>query len=314
MWNLLHLSPVDPKRPPAGQGDGDHSGGATRAPHRAGRGSVSDVSVGWIDLHSHVVAGVDDGAPDRDASADSLRRMRGAGASRVVATPHLRGSLTETPELLEARLDEVTAAWQETVDLAREHADGLELLRGHEVLLDIPEPDLSDARLRMAGTSFVLVEWPRLTIPPGTERVLAWIRQQGWRPVVAHPERYSGIGRQMDLALRWRDAGAYLQVNFGSLVGRYGAEAGNAAWKLLQTGLASYLASDFHGRRRLEIHWAEASAALEARGANDLLDTLTRINPSLLLQDREPVPAPLLGSGPALLDRLRGILTRVPSG
>jgi protein-tyrosine phosphatase len=80
----------------------------------------------------------------------------------------------------------------------------------------------------MADTDFVLVEWPRMHIPPATTRVSSSgivARGRGIDPVVAHPERYVGVGEALDVVRSWRDAGAALQVNYGSFVGRYGSDA-----------------------------------------------------------------------------------------
>ena len=194
---------------------------------------VSD-TISVIDIHSHLVPGVDDGARHVPGVLAAAERMADVGIKSVVTTPHIRGSLTLDPPALEHRLSAVSAAFDDAESALAQHLPNFEYRRGHEVLIDIPEPDLSDPRIRMAGTSFVLLEWPRLAIPPGTPRVLRWIRDQGYRPIVAHPERYVGMSERLELAEKWRDAGAYLQVNYGSFVGRYGAEAQTVAFRLLQ--------------------------------------------------------------------------------
>lgn len=268
---------------------------------------VDDSSL--VDIHSHLVPNVDDGARDIGAVVAGIARMKALGIRRVLTTPHLHGSLTHQPDKLEARLRQVTDAFDETArTLSARHPD-VEFRRGHEVLVDMPEPDLSDPRLRMAGTSFVLLEWPRLSIPPGTTRVLRWIRDQGYRPVVAHPERYAGVADRDNLARLWKDAGAYLQVNYGSLAGRYGTRAREFALWLLEEGLADYMASDFHGHASLSIYRAEAAEVLEQREAFAALDLLSRTNPARLLDDVEPLPVPELPDEP-LLGRIRGMIGR----
>lgn len=262
-----------------------------------------------VDIHNHLVPGVDDGAKHLPGVLASVERMTHLGIGRIVTTPHIRGSLTHDPEGLRARLDDVTRAWEAAATAVKQEFPDVEYRRGHEILLDVPEPDLTDARIRMAGTSFVLVEWPRLHIPPGTSRVLRWIRDQGYRPVVAHPERYGGMLQNPDVVLRWREAGAFLQVNYGSLVGRYGSDAEVVAFRLLEAGLVDYLASDFHGQSNLKIYKSEAWAALRVRGAEEALHVLCRSNPARLLDDLEPLPAASVPrSSPRLLDRLRGMI------
>lgn len=264
-----------------------------------------------VDIHNHLVAGVDDGANDIPSVLSSVERMTHTGIRRIVTTPHIRGSLTSDPRRLEARLSEVDEAFERAAAAIKEDFPEVEYRRGHEVLLDVPEVDFADERIRMAGSSFVLVEWPRLHIPPGTPRVLGWIREQGYRPIVAHPERYMGMGDQLDLAERWRAVGAFLQVNYGSLDGRYGEDARDVALHLLERGLVDYMASDFHGKPGLRIYKKEAWAVLEERdGGEETLDLLCRVNPGRILEDLEPVPVPTLPPSSKLFDRIRGMVRR----
>jgi protein-tyrosine phosphatase len=263
-----------------------------------------------VDIHNHLVPAVDDGAKHLPAVLDSIERMTRVGIRRIVTTPHIQGSLTLSPARLDERLSEVTEAWERAAAAIKEDFPEVEYRRGHEVLIDVPEPDLSDARIRMAGTSFVLIEWPRLHVPPGTTRVIRWMRDQGYRPIVAHPERYAGMVHKPQLGLQWRDAGALLQVNYGSLVGRYGREAQTVAFRLLEAGLVTYLASDCHGHPSLKIYKSEAWAALEERGSTELLEVLCRTNPSRLLQDEEPIPVGGVTRDTKLFSKLRGMIKR----
>lgn len=263
-----------------------------------------------VDIHNHLVPGVDDGARNIAAVLDSIERMTRVGVRRIVTTPHIQGSLTLEPERLDTRLSEVGEAWERARSAIREEFPEVEFRRGHEVLIDVPQVDLSDPRLRLAGTSFVLVEWPRLQVPPGTPQVLERICAQGYRPIVAHPERYAGMLHGANLAARWKAAGAHLQLNYGSLVGRYGAEAQSVAFSLLEQGLVDYLASDFHGHTSLKIYKKEAWAELEERDTAELAEILCRTNPSRLLDDQEPIPVPALRPEPTLLERLRGMIKR----
>jgi len=262
----------------------------------------------FVDIHSHLVPGVDDGARDVAASVQSVERFTRLSIRRIVTTPHIDGSLTHDPARLEERLTAVSEAWARAAEAIGERFPEVEFRRGHEVLLDHPEVDLSDPRLRLAGTSFVLVEWPRLKVPPRTGPVLERIRGMGYRPIVAHPERYSGIVDSMNVVQEWRAAGAYLQVNYGSIVGLYGPSAQTAADRLLRRGWVDYLASDFHGHARLEIHMTEATSALRALGADEALTYLCKTNPGRILSDEEPIPVPVLPVERGFWARLKGLM------
>ena len=262
----------------------------------------------FVDIHNHLVPGVDDGARDIPAVLDSVERMTRISVRRILTTPHIEGSLTLDTDRLGLRLSAVSDAWERAAEAIGEEFPEVEFRRGHEVLLDVPNADFSDPRIRMAGTSFVLLEWPRLQLPPGTVRVLSRIHEQGYRPIVAHPERYSGMGQALGVAGQWRDVGAYLQINFGSLVGRYGPRAQTTAYRLLRRGWVDYLASDFHGHPRLKIYKKEAWAALEEMGADEVFNYLCRTNPGRVLTDDKPVPVPALPAEKGFWARLKSVL------
>ena len=261
-----------------------------------------------IDLHSHLVPGVDDGASDVAAVLAAVERMSRAGIRRMVTTPHIRAGLTLDPAALSYRLDEVERAWEEAADAVGADFPDVEYRLGHEVMLDVPDPDFSDPRIRMAGTDFVLVEWPRMHIPPATARVLEGIVAAGYRPIVAHPERYRDVGTQMGTVGAWKEAGAALQVNYGSLVGRYGSEARTNAFRILRRGWADYLSTDFHGQASMRLYKDEAWSVLEELGARDALTTLCVTNPDRLLRNEAPLPVATLPEERGFWARIRELV------
>jgi protein-tyrosine phosphatase len=225
----------------------------------------------------------------------------------VATTPHLDGSLTKIPEALEARLQEVDLAWE----ALRAEASGLhpemEFHRGHEVMLDIPDPDFSDPRTRLAGTSTVLVEWPRLQVPPGTSQVLDRIRSAGYTVVLAHPERYHGLDSELELPGEWRRMGALLQVNYGSLVGRYGDEPRARVLTFLERGWVDLFGTDFHARSHLSIYLRRAREAMELLDGAEQFDLLARTNPQRILCGDDPLPALPLVQKKGVWDKVRGL-------
>lgn len=259
------------------------------------------------DLHSHLVPGVDDGAPRLDDALEGVGRMRDAGIAAAVTTPHLQGSLTRDPGELERVLAAEDEAWSDLSSAVGERHPDLRLERGHEVRLDVPDPDLSDERLRLAGTSWALVEWARFRIPPGSREAVEDLVDRGWRPILAHPERYGGLLRTPEVVEEWRGAGARLQVNHGSLVGRYGADARRRAFWLLERGWVDILSTDFHGRRDQPLLLAEAREALEDVRGGEVFRLLTEENPGRVLEDRDLLPVPPLVVERGLWARLLGL-------
>ena len=114
----------------------------------------------------------------------------------------------------------------------------------------------------------------------------------GWLPVLAHPERYANAAPDLSDAAEWRRMGAALQVNAGSLLGRYGKTASALAWGLVEHGLAAYLSSDYHARGRCAV--AECRAELERRGGEHQARLLLEENPRRMLEGEPPLPVPPL--------------------
>ncbi len=260
----------------------------------------------FVDVHSHLVPGVDDGARTIEDTLDAVRRMTKVGVRKILTTPHLNGSLTQDSESLGNRLRTVSKAFAGAALAVGQHFPEVDFHQGYEVMIDVPDPDLSDSRLRMAGTSFVLVEWPRLHLPPRTVPVLERILSQGYRPIIAHPERYGGM--DLETAAQWRSVGAYLQVNYGSFVGRYGREARTMAMRLIRRGWVDYLASDFHARPDLKIYRKEAWKRLNDLGAEEALAYLCLTNPARILRDEPPLEVPPLPPERGFWARMKEIL------
>ncbi len=249
---------------------------------------------GYTDFHSHLIPGVDDGARDAAFSAGALEAFRRAGVRQLIVTPHFDGSLTRQADRLAARLAELDAGWEtlrRVVDEdAGRHGSPMRVERGAEVMLDVPDPDLSDARIRLAGTAYVLVEFPGLRLPPvNAAMAIDALRRSGWRPVVAHPERYRNLESVADLA-PLQAAGATFQLNAGSLLGEYGATAQRRAVEILAAGLASYAGSDYHARG--EPATDRAARLLAASGFGEQADLLFAGNPERLLHGEPPYPVP----------------------
>lgn len=254
-------------------------------------GAAGSVS-GFVDFHSHLMPGVDDGSQDVAQSLAALRAFGAQGASTCVTTPHFDASLTKSSGAFLARITQIDTAW-EALKAAHAGVAGLPALaRGVEMMLDDPDPDLSDPRVRLAGGPFVLVEFPAMQMPPNAEWALHNIRQQGWRPIIAHPERYRNHDSRLTVLSRCRAAGALLQVNAGSLLGQHGDRARAVANALLSLGWADYLASDHHARG--EPATGRAASLLRSRGAEAQVQRLTVENPSRILAGEAPLPvAPL---------------------
>lgn len=240
-----------------------------------------------IDFHSHLLPAVDDGSKSVEQSVGALRAFSAQGVDVVVTTPHFDASLTRSPVALASRLAEFDAAW-DALQAVIAVTPGLPTLRrGTEVMLDEPDVDLSDSRIRLDGSVFVLCEFPSLRLPTNAEWGIRNLIDRGWQPVVAHPERYRNHEPGLASLRRLREAGALFQVNAGSLLSQHGELAERVAWRLLAMGWVDYLSSDYHARGVPAT--AEAVALLAECGAGDHAIRLTEENPSRLLAGERPL-------------------------
>lgn len=244
-----------------------------------------------IDLHTHLLPAVDDGAATEEVSLDVLARFRAEGVRLVACTPHLRASR------LDRALDDALAARFESLRTAAA-SSGPVLVRGWEIMLDEPGADLARPHLSLGGSSAVLVEFPRGAVPVQADRELFRISMSGVVPVLAHPERYHGC--TVATARAWRAAGAVLQVDAVMLLGT--GAASRVATALLAEGLVDLVASDNHGDAR---SMALARDWLVAHGGAEQAELLTKTNPERLLRNERVLPVPPLRLPEGPIARLR---------
>jgi protein-tyrosine phosphatase len=229
---------------------------------------VGRVDPMFVDVHSHVVPSGDDGAQSIEEGLELCRSAAHNGTTVLYATPHVWPALPLPPEREEA----IRANHAELAAAAA--AFGLDLRLGFELT---PAPALLEedpSRFRLGDLSAVLMEVP-FHGPLGlAERLAGHIEAGGLVPVIAHPERSEAVLDDPSLAAGMAERGWLLQVNATSIVGYHGAEIEASAWRLVDDGLASLVASDGHRRARPP-HLVEAFRAVQARlgeGADALFD------------------------------------------
>jgi protein-tyrosine phosphatase len=249
------------------------------------------MSLSIVDLHTHVIPGVDDGANDLDESVVAISALVESSVTAIVATPHFRASLQEQPRRARSRLELFDAGWHMLQEAVAKAGLEVRLERGCELKLDAPRVDIADDRLRLAGTRYVLVEFAALQLPPFAGNQLAALREADVTPVLAHPERYVGFPGAFERAERWREEGTLFQVNGGSLLGRYGRPAEGAARELLRRGWVDCVASDYHARGELDTA-AVRDWLAKAEDGEEIAELLMSTNPGRLLAGQDPVEVP----------------------
>jgi protein-tyrosine phosphatase len=218
-----------------------------------------------IDVHTHILPRLDDGAATLEQSVEMARAAVAEGITTVVATPHVRDDYPTTAAEMEEAVTELRLAVA---------ADGLtlEILTGGEIALDRLET-LADEELHrfaLGFGSYVLLECPYLGWPLNLEHAARELRRRGFGVILAHPERNSDATPQRVASLV--DDGVLVQVTSASLDGRLGRTARAAALALVEGGLAHVVASDAHAP---DLRAVGMKAAMDALGDQALAAWLT---------------------------------------
>lgn len=266
-----------------------------------------------VDLHNHLIPGVDDGARDLEEALAALAKMHEHGVRRLVATPHLNADLIRRGESFRERVEQIDAAWRTFRTAATARCPEIQIARGHEIMLDVPEPELVEPCLRLAGGPWVLVEFPRLFIPAGSTHALHHLRRDGWRPLVAHPERYVNVNADSgDLSIvnEWRRAGAHMIINAGSLMGGFGSGALVTVREMLRRGWVDMIGSDYHARPGRPLLLREGYERLFEWGGEEQAQLLFSINPGRVMDGQDALPVPTLPLGDGLWGRIRNMFSR----
>jgi protein-tyrosine phosphatase len=219
---------------------------------------VSVLGDGLIDLHSHVLPGLDDGAPDIEASLEIARAAVADGVTAIAGTPHVRMDFPTRPEDMATRVKEVQAR----VD---EEGLPIQILGGGEIAIDMLEM-LDDEALRKFGLGgnpgLLLLESPMMSFPLNFAFTVANLRSRGFRTVIAHPERCADVRRDPEKLRPFVEGGAVCQLTASALRPGASKETRRLIRTLLDDGLAHLVASDVHG------------AHVQRTGLRQALDTL----------------------------------------
>jgi protein-tyrosine phosphatase len=243
-----------------------------------------------IDIHSHLLPGVDDGSKSVEISIPVLERFAADGVECLVLTPHLTAS-----NAANAPYERNHAIFEELRGVAPR---SLELRLGWEIMLDEPNVDLRARTLGLGGSRAILVEFPHLGVPVQAGDELYRIRCSGVVPVLAHPERYYGC--TLERVAEWRHAGAVIQMDTGGLLGK--GTISKLSRALVQEGLVDLFSSDNHGDSRSLV---TARDWLLDVSTPEHADLLTHTNAKRLLDGEPTFPVPPLPSASGIFGHLR---------
>jgi protein-tyrosine phosphatase len=231
-----------------------------------------------IDIHCHVLYGVDDGSVDLQISQLMIDQMAQMGVTAVIATPHYRRHMFSYPE------EQIEEAYQVLREYAASKQISLFPRCEYHVDHDIFD-HLETGRVHsLADTSYVLTEY---SYSDSLDRILSYTQElilRGWKPVIAHAERYEVFHRKPRLAEEVVDAGAQIQVNANSILGLDGRAVKKASRKFLDLDLVSYIASDAHDLVERASHMGECFSFVRKKYGEEAAKELFEENPGRILR------------------------------
>jgi protein-tyrosine phosphatase len=239
-----------------------------------------------IDIHSHILPGIDDGARALDESVAMVRMAAAAGTTDIVASPHANLEFTFDPEVVEALIGEVQAAAGDAVKIHY----GCDF---HLTMDNIQDALARPEKYAINHKSYLLVEFSDLMIPKNTGDIFAGLLSAGLRPVVTHPERNHLLQRRLESIEEWVNMGCLMQVTAASLHGRFGRQARAAGRELMERGLVQVVASDAHDTRHRAPVLDEAYRHLAREYGEDAAVALFTENPRAIIAGVPISPGPM---------------------
>lgn len=201
----------------------------------------------YIDIHSHVLPGIDDGAQNIEDSMYLLSAMQNIGFAHVIATPHTFSGIWDNTK---ASIENV---YKETQTLLLDKEMKLPIRAASEYLIDDHFVSLyQNKEILTLKDNYVLVEMSYLNPPIQLFDIIFDLQVAGYIPVLAHPERYNFYHSHFDNYKKLKNAGCLFQLNLLSTVGYYGKNVTVTAQKLLQEGLIDFVGSDIHHKKHVE--------------------------------------------------------------
>ena len=200
-----------------------------------------DLSRFKVDIHSHLIPGIDDGSQTMDQTIAMLAKFQSLGYKKVITTPHVMSdSFPNTSENILAGLEDVRSEIKK-VGLTIEIEAAAEYYFDETFVAKIKAKDLLTF-----GDNYVLLEFAFHSPPQYIDQMFFELQSRGYRPVVAHFERYMYYLGKIDRAIEWRQKGINIQININSLSGHYGPDIKKQAERLIDAGEFDFIGTDCH--------------------------------------------------------------------
>ncbi len=208
-----------------------------------------DLSFIGVDMHSHLLPGIDDGLKELEESVEFIRELSLLGYKKLICTPHILADLyPNSPQTIFPKLQLVKDALkQQGIEMHMEAA--AEYMVDHSFAELIAKSTKEE--LLTIGGKYILIEMSYLSASPNIDQIVFDLSMMNLTPILAHPERYNYYHRHFGQYEHFKERGCKLQVNLLSLTGVYGPNVQKTAEKLLKAGMVDFLGTDMHHQKHL---------------------------------------------------------------
>lgn len=236
-----------------------------------------------IDIHSHIIPNVDDGARSVEETFNILKEAQEAGFTDVILTSHFLLNYYETnaQELI---------FWKEKLqEVLKKQGTKINLHSGMEIYITNQMEELLENKkiLTLANSRYMLIELPLATNVKYFDYVVYYLEAKGIKPIIAHPERYKCVQKDPDIVEEYIEKGCLIQCNYGSIVNLYRREAEKTIKTLLKKNQVHFLGSDVHRENGTYLIILDAIKKIRKIIGENKINEITTINPKKILQNEE---------------------------
>jgi len=231
----------------------------------------------FIDIHCHILPGLDDGPPDIKESLRMIEVAREDGISHIFATPHIMdgvynnsaSKIIDSVEHLRAKVSDKMGVFS-GADI-RITFDLIERLERREVLT-------------LNGSQYMLIEFPEYVVPPHVDNLIFNLRHRGITPIITHPERHLRLMHDLSALSKLRDTGALCQITAMSVTGAFGKPIRKASFAMIKKGLVDFIASDAHNAGGRPPILSKAYGDIKKEFGSDVSDRIFFSNPGMIME------------------------------
>ena len=259
-----------------------------------------------IDLHSHILAGIDDGAASLDDSLALIQGSVDSGVVKVLATPHIHlGTFDNDLKCIQQAFNKLTQHLASknisptntaSTKISSNKINSIKVSLAYAAEVRICPEIMMLANTnslpfmgKWEGDNLLLLEFPHSHIPPGSENLIDWLNKHNIRTMIAHPERNRDVWQCPEILSSFRERGCLFQVTAASLLGDFGPLSKALAWEMIENNQVTLIASDMHNLKRRPSKMKEAFLAIGAECGVKLAEQLLIDTPNLIFESNPTI-------------------------